>query len=77
MGAPFVLTYCTACHSASTLDRHGAPAEVDLETWGEVQRWLDRIEVRAVDQQTMPPSGGPPDAELATFADWLACGAPR
>jgi uncharacterized membrane protein len=77
VGAPFVYTYCTGCHSATTADRGGAPVTVDLDTYEGVVGWLDRVRVRAVTLQNMPPTGGPPDDELAVFGDWLRCGAPE
>lgn len=77
VGEPFTYTYCTGCHSATTDDRGGAPPTVNLETYEGVVAWLPRIEVRVIELRNMPPTGGPPDYEVQTFGDWLACGAPQ
>lgn len=76
-GQPFVLTWCTGCHSAGRVgtDRYGAPDGVDLDTLADAVAWQDRILARIGDG-TMPPGGGPPAAERERLAVWLACGAP-
>jgi uncharacterized membrane protein len=76
VGAPFLYTWCTPCHSATTADRHGAPEAVDLETLEAARTWAPRIEQRAIVERTMPPAGGPLPDELDAFATWLACGQP-
>ncbi len=79
VGHPFVLTWCTACHSSALPDdaRAGAPAGVDFDTLEGVQRWSDRIAARAlVDAPDMPAGGGPDAAERDAVRAWLACGAP-
>jgi uncharacterized membrane protein len=76
VGAPYLLTWCTPCHSQSATDRGGAPAGVDFDSHEGVLAWLDRVEQRAVVDQDMPPMGGPFPEELAAFETWIACGAP-
>ena len=84
VGAPFVYTWCTPCHSPSldTLeDRQGAYPSVNFGTYDDVINHADRIEeviYRPVGSAgTMPPGGGPSAEELDAVAEWIACGMPE
>lgn len=57
-GAGFFRTYCTACHSGTTPDRHGAPLGVDLDTEEAVRALAPRVRARTLEEQTMPIGGG-------------------
>lgn len=57
-GDGFFRTYCTACHSSTTPDRHGAPSGVDFDTERGAEAWFGRVRARALDAQTMPIGGG-------------------
>lgn len=78
-GAPFVLDWCTGCHS-STLRagmRQGAPVGVNLDTLAEIRERAAAIIVRTSSATpTMPPAGGPSGEERTLMAEWLTCGAP-
>ena len=54
----FFMTWCQACHSATTQDRHGAPAGTDFDTEMAVMQWRDRIIIRVIEDQSMPLGGG-------------------
>ena len=54
----FFMTWCQSCHSATTQDRHGAPAGIDFDTESEVMVWRDRIIIRVIEAQSMPLGGG-------------------
>jgi hypothetical protein len=78
-GQPYVTTWCTPCHSASVagVDRQGAPEGVDLDTLATVRGWKSVIAQVAVGESaTMPPVGGPTDADRTDLEEWLACDAP-
>ena len=77
VGAPFLFTWCTTCHSSTAADRHDAPVGVDFDTLADPRAWADRIEALAVDSRAMPPAGGPRAEDLETFATWLDCGLPE
>ena len=76
-GQPYLLTYCTGCHSTLVTDqwRRGAPEGSDFETLDGVHTWHERIAAR-IEAGTMPPGGGAPAAQTERMLDWLACGAP-
>lgn len=80
VGAPFVYTWCTPCHSAK-LDgdaRQGAPAGMNFSGYSDVVAYADRIEARVFSEGApMPPAGGPTAEELADVAAWLSCGLPE
>ena len=90
VGAPFVYTWCTGCHSSYLVEpdtgadtgwdpRQGAPDSLNLDTLEDVCREIDRIEERALHSpdNPMPPGGGPTDEELEALAAWIACGPPE
>ena len=80
VGAPFMTTWCTACHS-SDLDsqyRAGAPDTVNLDTLEDVQQWNERILACVLnDDSPMPPAGLPSEDDLSRLEEWLLCGAPE
>ena len=75
---PFLNTWCTSCHASALNpnDRMGAPQGVDFDTWEGAAQWSDRIAaVSHGEGATMPPAGGPTDAEREAIVAWVACGA--
>ncbi|HEU4405206.1 MAG TPA: hypothetical protein VFS43_07945 [Polyangiaceae bacterium] len=78
-GAPFLLSWCNGCHSSSLPEgsRQSAPLGIDFDGIDKVRAQSARILARTTGESpTMPPSGGPPEAERSKLAEWLACGAP-
>ncbi len=78
-GGPFMLTYCTGCHSSRLPAdmRQMAPLEVNFDDLEAVRAQADRVWVRAADDNdTMPPVGAGDEDERAMLGEWLACGAP-
>lgn len=77
-GEPFIASWCRGCHSSElpVAMRQQAPAGVDFDDHAMTRQWAERILLRATgDQPTMPPAGGPSEAERALLVEWLACGA--
>ena len=77
-GAPFIINWCRACHSAELPAemRQNAPANINFDTLDEIRDWLRQIQGAAGQGSTMPPTGGPSDAERTMLVEWLRCGAP-
>jgi mono/diheme cytochrome c family protein len=71
--APLFFRWCGACHTDPPVN--GAPQA--LATYEQASRQLVRLRVRVVEQQTMPPGGGMPPADLETIAAWIEAGGPR
>lgn len=73
--APFITTYCatsSACHASGAFN----PV---LETYDQVVSNIDRIEVRAITEGTMPPSSvaAPSATELDNLQAWIDAGTPN
>ena len=78
-GGPFISSYCAGCHAKDLPEgmRQEAPLDVDFDTLDATRAWAKRIWARAGDHNvTMPPIGGPDEAEREMLGEWLACGAP-
>ena len=74
-GEAFMAKHCTGCHSVLHEGdlREGAPLGIDLNTYIDVLQWVERIEVRALENLDMPPGGGPSEDERAMLSEWLQC----
>ncbi len=78
-GAPFLLSWCNGCHSSSLPEgsRQSAPLGIDFDGLDRVRAHADRIVARSTGASaSMPPAGGPPEAERQQLAEWVACGTP-
>jgi uncharacterized membrane protein len=77
-GAPFMTSWCRGCHSRNLPEelRQQAPPNVDFDTREDVRRFSHRVRARAGAGRSMPPAGGPSEAERALLVEWLRCGAP-
>jgi len=73
-GKGFFLTYCDGCHAETALDRHGAPDSATFDSLAQVRDWAERIDVRTLVDQDMPPGGGVLLEDQALLAAFLACG---
>ncbi len=76
--APIVEAACLPCHSAalSGAARLGAPEGVDFDDEAALVAHAERVHVRAVVEQTMPPGAPLSDCErqaLAAYLDALPC----
>jgi len=79
-GQPFMLDWCTGCHSDALPpgQRQSAPVYLNFDTLDQVRAWSTQIQIRAgPTEPTMPPAGGPSVAEREMLAEWLHCGAPQ
>jgi cytochrome c5 len=67
--------HCLSCHSEYVRleQRGGATLGVDFNDWSDVVHWSDRILVRAVEEDTMPPTGTMTPLERDQLGEWLYC----
>ena len=81
VGAPFIYTWCTPCHSPtleSAADRQGAYPHVNFGTYEDVITHSERLEAVIFGATaTMPPGGGPSADELTAMDAWIECGLPE
>ena len=77
-GEPFMASWCNGCHSAGLPPnmRQAAPLGVDFDTLDEIRTQAIAIVRTTTDDRTMPPEGGPTDADRQLLASWVRCGAP-
>lgn len=77
-GAPFIVNWCRACHSADTPPgmRQQAPADINFDNLSEIRHWSLQIRITAGQGGSMPPAGGPSAEERRLLVEWLGCGAP-
>ena len=75
VGAPFVESWCRGCHSIDATTRQRAPADVNFDTLDEIRGRLFDVD-GTISERTIPPAGGPSDAERTLMTTWLRCGAP-
>jgi len=83
-GEPFLLTWCTPCHSSYLMDigdpneRQDAPVGSDFDGYDHYIDWETKVYERAAAENSqMPPAGGPTAEERAMLAEWIACGSPQ
>lgn len=74
-GGEFLDRHCNYCHGAAVEDRKSAPPAYVFETPEQVEKWADRIYVRAAGRNDSMPPGpdDPPREERDKLAEWLAC----
>ena len=68
-----IITHCQGCHASSSPQRYGAPESVTFDTESEAAIWADRIWIRTVEEETMPPAGGLLDDDIYLLRVWLTC----
>jgi hypothetical protein len=83
-GEPFLLTWCTPCHSSHLSgegdpnERQDAPIDSNFDTYSQYMDWDAEVWNRAAaDNDSMPPAGGPSPEDRAMLAEWIACGSPQ
>jgi len=55
-GSVVVMGTCTACHSATSANRNGAPPAVNFDSAADIDTHEARIRDRAINLKTMPPA---------------------
>jgi uncharacterized membrane protein len=82
-GEAFFATYCTSCHSATSANRVGAPADINFDSEAEISAQAADIDSQAAagpdaTNTAMPLIGGtvrtrPSDAERQQLGEYMAC----
>ena len=73
-GRGFVTTHCQGCHASTAPDRYGAPEGVDFDTMADLREWRERVRVRVLETEDMPPAGGLSEDEKFLLEVLLDCG---
>ena len=77
-GSPFIVNWCRACHSVQLPPdmRQQAPVDINFDNLSDIRHWSLQIKRSTAERLTMPPAGGPSQAERQMLVEWLSCGAP-
>ena len=70
---PLFEIYCNTCHA----DPPTGGAPFPLKTYDQAQSYLDRFQIRILEQQDMPPGGISDPNDLDQIQAWLDAGAPQ
>jgi len=73
-GEGFFMTWCQPCHSATTLERNGAPEGVDFDTEANIVFWAESIRRTVLEQGSMPIGGGLSKDDAVLLEALLDCG---
>ena len=73
-GSGFFTTHCQGCHASTTPDRYGATVGVDFDNLADLRQWHERVRVRVLEDEDMPPAGGISEDELFLLGVLLDCG---
>ncbi len=75
-GKGFMIENCQACHASTAPNRYGAPDAVTFDNEAECWDWRDRILIRTIDIEDMPPQGGVEADDRLLTEIWLRCDSP-
>ena len=68
-----LMTHCQGCHASESPTRYGAPEDVYFDDIDNALLWSERIRVRTLEIQDMPPAGGIFSEDLYLLQVWLEC----
>ena len=68
-----LMTHCQGCHASGSPTRYGAPDDVYFDDIEDALFWTDRIRIRTLEIQDMPPAGGIFSEDLYLLQVWLEC----
>ena len=68
-----IITHCQGCHASSSPNRYGAPLEIHFDHKEAAYDLADRIYIRTLEQEDMPPAGGILEEDLYLLDIWLRC----
>ncbi|MBI5507872.1 MAG: hypothetical protein HY903_03855 [Deltaproteobacteria bacterium] len=74
--APLVARSCTTCHSSTAIDRRGAPASVNFDTYDACCTNAEHANVH-IQEGAMPPAAALPDQDKCVFQAWVDGGLQR
>lgn len=68
-----ILTHCQGCHASVSPNRYGAPIDIHFDHKEAAYDLADRIYIRVLNTQDMPPAGGILEEDLYLLDVWLRC----
>ena len=67
------ITHCQGCHASSSPNRYGAPEDIHFDHESATIDQADRIWIRVIEEENMPPAGGILEDDLYLLDIWLRC----
>ena len=68
-----LITNCQGCHASESPNRYGAPIDIHFDHEGAALDLADRIYVRVLEKEDMPPAGGVLGDDLYLLDIWIRC----
>ena len=68
-----IITHCQGCHASASPNRYGAPLDIHFDHKEAAYDLADRIYIRTLEKEDMPPAGGILDDDLYLLDIWLRC----
>lgn len=68
-----ILTHCQGCHASVSPNRYGAPLDIHFDNKDTAYDLADRIYIRVLENEDMPPAGGLLEEDLYLLDTWLRC----
>ena len=68
-----MITHCQGCHASASPNRYGAPLDIHFDHKEAAFDLADRIYIRTLEQEDMPPAGGILEEDLYLLDIWLRC----
>jgi uncharacterized membrane protein len=73
-GRGFFTTHCQGCHASTSPDRYGASEGVYFDSLADLRVWSERVRVRVIEDEDMPPAGGLTEDDRFLLETLLDCG---
>ena len=68
-----IITHCQGCHASVSPNRYGAPLDIHFDHKEAAYDLADRIYIRTLEHEDMPPAGGILEEDLYLLDIWLRC----
>ena len=68
-----IITHCQGCHAQGSPNRYGAPESIHFDDEMATIDLADRVWIRVIEEETMPPAGGILNDDLYLLEVWLRC----
>lgn len=68
-----IITHCQGCHASASPNRYGAPLNIHFDHKEAAYDLADRIYIRTLEHEDMPPAGGILEDDLYLLDVWLRC----
>jgi uncharacterized membrane protein len=68
-----LITHCQGCHASTSTNRYGAPESIHFDYETTAIDLGERIYIRVIEDEDMPPAGGLLEEDIYLLDTWLRC----